>query len=115
MNGRENVRVGILGELKALRFLRKKGMHFLALRYRGAGGEIDLVMQEKDTCVFVEVKYRGAGHIGDGVGAVDHDKRRRIRKAAAHFMAARGNKQAPVRFDVVELSRAGIWHIRNAF
>ena len=115
MNGRENVRAGILGELKALRFLRQKGMHFLALRYRGAGGEIDLVMQDRDVCVFVEVKYRSLGHIGDGVSAVDRDKRRRIRKAAAHYMATRGDKQAAVRFDVVELSRAGIWHIRNAF
>lgn len=115
MSGKSSVNAGLLGEWKAMRLLRRKGMKMLAWRYRGAGGEADLIMRDKETCVFVEVKYRPEGHIGDGMFAVNQLKQRRIRQAAAHFMAVRRPGKMPVRFDVVEITRAGVRHVRNAF
>ena len=115
MSGRDHVNAGLLGEFKAMKVLRRKGMKLLAWRYRGAGGEADLIMRDGETCVFVEVKYRPEGHIGDGLFAVNADKRRRIRQAATHYALSHLPAGQPVRFDVVEMTRAGVRHIQNAF
>ena len=58
---------GLSGEAQAEAFLRAQGMVCLARRYRGQDGEIDLVMREGETLVFVEVKNRPAGAPGDSV------------------------------------------------
>ena len=115
MNGRENVRTGIWGEWQAARLLKKAGYKILAWRYRCAGGEIDLVAMDHQVLVFVEVKVRSNGKLGDGVHAVNHEKRRRIRAAAKGYLARSGRENGPVRFDVVEISAAGARHMVNAF
>ena len=115
MNGRENVYTGILGEMQALRLLKKKGYRWLSWRYRAGNGEIDLIMQDGDVLVFVEVKTRPDGRLGDGIKAVDREKRRRLRLAARLYLQKTGNEDRPVRFDVVEITRAGIRHMQSAF
>ncbi len=104
---------GLLGELRAERFLKKQGMKIIGRRYRAPRGEIDLIAREGDTTVFVEVKYRPRGEIGEGARAVDADKRRHIRLAAERWLSA--NPSASVRFDVVEITASGIRRITDAF
>ena len=70
--------VGLLGEWKAARYLKKQGMRILKRRYRTAHGEIDLIAQDGGTVVFVEVKTRPDGRIGDGAAAVRKDKKSSI-------------------------------------
>lgn len=115
MNGQENVRTGILGEMQAMRLLKKQGYRILRWRYRAAGGEIDVIAREKDTIVFVEVKARPQGRMGEGIKAVNQDKRRRLRSAARAYLGKTGQENCAVRFDVVEFSRAGARHIKGAF
>ncbi len=45
-------------ELKARRWLEGKGLRFVAANVRGRGGEIDLIMKDGQTIVFVEVRFR---------------------------------------------------------
>lgn len=115
MNGQKNVYTGIWGEMQAMRLLRKEGYRILNWRYRGGGGEIDLIARDGQTYVFVEVKARPAGRLGDGVQAVDQGKRRRIRSAARVYLQKTGQEACNVRFDVVEITRAGARHMVNAF
>ena len=103
---------GLLGEIRAAQYLKKQGMRIAARRFRAAGGEIDLIARDGHTLVFVEVKSRPNGRIGEGAAAVDRDKKRRLRSAARAYLAR--HPQQDVRFDVVELSAAGLRHIRNA-
>ena len=103
---------GLLGERQAARYLKKQGMRIVARRYRTAHGEIDLIAREKDTLVFVEVKSRPRGLIGDGVRAVNSEKKRHLRYAAKAYLSE--NPCERVRFDVVEITAAGIRHIPNA-
>ena len=105
--------IGLLGEMKAARFLRRQGMRILARRYRAAHGEIDLIARDKNTLVFTEVKYRPKGGMGDGLFAVNRDKMEHIRKAAAVYLQAHPADE--IRFDVIEISAAGLRHIKNAF
>lgn len=106
---------GVKGEEQAERYLQERGMVCVARRYRAERGEIDLVMQEGDTVVMVEVKYRPHGAAGDGLMAVTEDKRRRMTRAATAFLVEREWLCRPVRFDVVEITSAGVLHVRNAF
>ena len=106
---------GLLGERKAERWLVRRGMRCVARRYRAANGEIDLVMLDGDTVVFVEVKSRPYGAQGAGIQAVTRDKRRRMTGAATMFLASRGWMGKPARFDVVEISAEGVLHVPGAF
>lgn len=102
---------GLLGEWRAARYLQKQGMRVTARRFRCKGGEIDLVMRDGDVLVFVEVKYRPGGKIGDGMRAIDGEKRRCMRRAAAAYLGLHPHES--IRFDAVEISAAGIRHWKN--
>lgn len=106
---------GLSGEALAEQYLCRKGMRAIAHRYRGADGEIDLIMEEGETIVFVEVKARPKGQAGSGFMAVTPAKQRRMSHAAMCFLLEREWLERPVRFDVVEITRDGILHIPNAF
>ena len=110
-----NYQSGLEGEEQALRYLTGQGMTLVERRFRGSDGEVDLVMADGNTLVFVEVKYRPAGRLGDGLLAVSHAKRRRLVHAARVFCVKREAMDRPVRFDVVEITRDGIRHVPNAF
>ena len=110
MNIRET---GLLGEIRAAAFLRRQGMRILARRYRTAHGEIDLIAREGTTLVFIEVKTRPRGRLDSGLAAVNAEKRGHIRYAAREYLRTHG--QAAFRFDVIEISAAGLRHMKNAF
>ena len=76
---------------------------------------MDLIARDGETLVFAEVKYRPSGRPGEGMEAVNGDKRRRLRAAARVYMSAHGGEGVPVRFDVVEITRAGARHVKDAF
>lgn len=106
---------GLTGEVLAEAYLRDQGMKVLARRYRGQDGEIDLVMQDGETVVFVEVKARPQSHPGFGLVAVNAAKQRRMTHAALAFLLEREWMDRLVRFDVIEINRSGVLHIPNAF
>lgn len=107
--------IGINGELSAEQYLCKQGMIVTERRYRRDDGEIDLIMFDQETIVFVEVKARPSAKRGTGLAAVTPAKQRRMIHAALSFLLEKEYTDRPVRFDVVEISREGILHIRNAF
>ena len=49
---------GVQAELWAARFLQRQGLRLLAQNYRCRVGEIDLIMQDGVTLVFIEVRMR---------------------------------------------------------
>ena len=90
-------------------------MSVVARRYRAQDGEIDLIMLDGECIVFVEVKARPGGRMGTGVIYITPSKRRRMSHAALAFLLEREWQERLVRFDVVEITRDGIFHIPNAF
>lgn len=105
---------GLAGESQALLYLKKQGMQLVHKRYRSPAGEIDVIMRDRDTLVFVEVKLRHTGSRGDGLMAVTQKKQRRIVKTALYYLSEHGH-EGPIRFDVVEMTADGIQHVRDAF
>ena len=95
-------------ERAAEEFLRKRGLQLLHRNYRVRRGEIDLVMREGDTLVFVEVRFRGSGSRGTGAESVTRPKQQRILHAARHYLhQADPHARFSCRFDVISIDRAG--------
>jgi putative endonuclease len=93
---------GAAFEYRARAALEAAGLQLLAHNYLTRRGELDLVMREGDTIVFVEVRYRRhAGH-GDATASVTARKRGRVILAARQWLGAHPeHAQRPCRFDVV--------------
>ena len=108
---------GIKGEEIAEAFLTAQGMRCLHRRYREKNGEIDLIMEEGNTLVFVEVKTRfSSNESGIGLIAVTPAKQRRIARCATFYVMKNDpHGERSIRFDVVEVNRDGVTHIPNAF
>ena len=107
---------GIQGEEIAEQYLINKGMTCLERRHREKPGEIDLIMEDRGTLVFVEVKARFSEEkSGLGLLAVTPAKQKRIAKCAVLYLMKHGWLQRNLRFDVVEINRDEIIHVPNAF
>ncbi len=106
---------GLSGENQAEKYLCAQGMVCLARRYRAEDGEIDLVMADEETVVFVEVKARPKQSAGMGLEAITFGKQRRITHAALAYLLEHDLMERQVRFDVIEINRDGLLHIPDAF
>lgn len=105
---------GFIYELRAAKYVRAQGYKVLERRFRAADGEIDLIARDGEVIVFIEVKARPGYRLGGGAAAVDFDKMRRVHDAAAVYLSRRA-PEAPCRFDILEFTRAGVRHMKNAF
>lgn len=110
---------GNQGEQLARQYLERQGYRFLAANWRCKVGEIDLIMQDKTTRVFVEVRLRRPTTFGAGFETVGWQKQRKLLRAVA-FYQQKENYWGDVRFDIVSIehsSTAGsrLEHIVHAF
>ena len=91
----------------ALTHLEEHGLRLLARNWRCRLGELDLVMLDGDTVVFVEVRYRRHSAWGGAEGSVDARKRARVSAAALVFLQQQSRwSQCPCRFDVIAIGPA---------
>lgn len=91
---------GVQAEQWAARYLQQQGLQQLAKNYRCRAGEIDLIMQDGDTLVFVEVRLRSNVDFGGAAASIDSRKQQRIIRTAQHYLAALP-RIPPCRFDAV--------------
>ena len=96
---------GRQGERLAAGHLRAAGLLELGTNYCCRYGEIDLIMEDAGTLVFVEVKTRGSSAYGGAVASVSQRKQQRlVRTAQCYLQQQYGDRQShppPCRFDVV--------------
>ena len=79
--------LGRIGEDLALAHLERLGYALVARNHRTRYGELDLVVFDGTTLVFVEVKTRRASGAGRGPWEALHErKRRQVRRMAAAFL-----------------------------
>ncbi|MBZ8178053.1 YraN family protein [Corynebacterium poyangense] len=98
---KHNVLLGKAGESHAAQIYQAQGGSVLGRNVRYPGGEIDLIVKERDgTVVFIEVKTRTRTDFG-GAEAVTADKIRRLRRAIAAWLREHHVQQ--IRIDVVEI------------
>lgn len=107
---------GVMGETAAFEYLLQSGMQEITRRYRSPYGEIDLIMLDDQTLVFVEVKTREHGTFQSAQLAVTPKKQHRLIQTARCFLGDHPHYAfSLMRFDIVTVTREGISHIANAF
>lgn len=108
---------GARAEHLAAAYLVRQGLELLQRNYRCRFGEIDLIMREADTLVFVEVRLRSRTDYGGAAASITAAKQQKLVRAAKHYLAGR-RRWPPCRFDAVLLSGTdcgSIEWIKNAF
>jgi putative endonuclease len=112
---------GDRAEALALEHLLRQGMALVCRNYRVArgpsarGGEIDLILRERDgTLVFVEVRSRASASHGGALASVSMAKQRSLVFAAQHYLT-RLSRVPPCRFDVVSVEGTALQWVRAAF
>jgi putative endonuclease len=96
---------GRFGEQVAERHLIEQGMVVLERRWRCTEGEVDLIVRDGGTLVFVEVKARNGLGCGRPVEAVTPTKLRRLRRLAGVWLSTHQVHPDEVRIDVVGVLR----------
>ena len=112
---------GDRAESLALEHLQRHGLALVCRNYRVArgprarGGEIDLILRERDgTVVFVEVRSRADPSFGGALASVTARKQQRLVLAARHYLAGLA-RLPPCRFDVVAFDAGAVQWVRGAF
>lgn len=95
----------------ARRFLESRGLVCVDANVRSRFGEIDLVMRDRETIVFVEVRYRRPTQFVDALDSVGPAKRRKLVATASWYLARRPRlAEAAVRFDVIAIDGRSSGH-----
>ncbi|MDK2973305.1 MAG: putative endonuclease [Candidatus Sumerlaeota bacterium] len=82
----------------------RRGGAVLARNWRGGGGELDLVVREGNTLVFVEVKARPADDPEPLAQVRDPRRQRHFRAAASAWLGQLARPRPAVRFDALVVS-----------
>lgn len=100
--------MNLLGEAfeqRALEHLRSQGLTFIERNWKCRFGEIDLVMQDGATLVFVEVKKRGSSLFGGASASITTAKLSKL-TASVEIYISRFNKTPACRIDAVVFDSA---------
>lgn len=108
---------GAAAEQRALEHLTARGLVPVDRNAGSKVGELDLVMHEGRTLVFVEVRSRASRAFGGAAASVGAAKQARVRRAAQLWLLRRFGQQAwpACRFDVVAIDGDALEWIRDAF
>ncbi len=116
--------LGRLGEDLAREHLERLGYHVLARNHRTRFGELDLIVCDDATIVFVEVKARRIdASAGSALESVSPRKQRQVRRMAAAWLVESEDRprSSDLRFDVVGVTvdrrgrLARLDHLEGAF
>ncbi|RYF04179.1 MAG: YraN family protein [Oxalobacteraceae bacterium] len=106
-------RAGDAGEDAALLHLQQHGLTLVERNFSCRGGELDLVMRDGATVVFVEVRRRASGAFGGAAATIGRAKQARL-QAAANTWLQRYRMPPACRFDVVAIDGGVLSWLRNA-
>jgi putative endonuclease len=117
VKGQHAYHAGLAAEQSAQRYYMARGYHLQAQRWRGRGGEVDLILRDGDVFVFVEVKKSRS--TAQAALRISPSQKARIFAAAQEFVAMQpSGLLSDMRFDValvdqfgqVEVLENALWH-----
>ncbi|MEO7255092.1 MAG: YraN family protein [Casimicrobium sp.] len=102
-------------EREAEAFLKASGLVLVARNWRCRLGEIDLIMKEGATLVFVEVRKRQGQSFGGAIASIGAQKQAKLQRAIGLYLSNLPNTPA-CRVDAVlfDGKRAPVWE-QNIF
>lgn len=111
------IKTGAHAEKLAAQYLQQQGLKLLQTNYHCRFGEIDLILKDGDTHVFVEVRLRSSAAFGGAAASIDARKQAKLLKTAQFYLSEL-KRIPPCRFDAVLLQSADLQQIewiKNAF
>lgn len=90
-------------EQLALQYLQQQGLVLVQQNYQCKAGEIDLVMRDAATLVFVEVKYRASSAFGGALAAVSYTKQQKLLRTSRWYLQQHRLSNTPCRLDVLAI------------
>ena len=96
--------IGAQAEELALQYLQQQGLSVVNRNYHCRRGEIDLIMIDTNTLVFIEVRYRKSALFGGALESVNYAKQKRIIHTAQHYLQQQSASHDNYRFDVIAIS-----------
>jgi putative endonuclease len=103
------------GERRALWHYRLRGYRVLGTNVKAGRNELDLIVRRGRDLTFVEVKERRGAGFGGAIGAVDAEKRRRVRRAAQVWLSRNPQREhVRVGFEVVALDEGRMTRIQTS-
>ena len=97
---------GAQAEARALIYLQQQGLALIAQNFSCRWGEIDLIMCQAQTLVFVEVRQRSSQRFGGAAASVGATKQARLWHTADYYLQSRGQsgtRLPPCRFDLIAI------------
>ena len=89
----------------ACQYLEQKGFKLIEKNFNCKVGEIDLIMRDDDSLVFVEVRYRKSNHFGSAAESITANKQSKLIKTASLYLQRHDKlNKYPARFDVVSIT-----------
>ena len=107
--------LGAQGEAQAARWYEDHGYQVVARNWRCREGEIDLIVRQRRTIVFCEVKTRTSDAFGLPAEAVTRAKRERLRHLAAKWLEESPVRPVGIRFDVAAILDGQLEIIEGCF
>ena len=111
--GRENKRIGEIGEQTAMTFLEQKGYEIMDVNVRTPLGEIDVVARQKETTVFIEVKTRATSSLGPPYLNVTRTKQMHLIRNALCYLKRHGRVDSDWRIDVVSVKLNNCYELES--
>jgi len=114
-------KAGQQAETLACEYLCNQGLTLIKKNYHCRYGEIDLIMQQEQTIVFVEVRSRKSNSLVDAASSVNWSKQQKLQRTAENYLQKEMiHSSIPARFDVIAVTRhqrkpTQIDWIKNAF
>lgn len=112
----EHLKLGSAAEDAAADFLQQKGLKLIARNFRCPYGEIDLIMQDGKTLVFIEVRLRNNNNFGGAAMSITQSKQQKLKRSAERYMQIHG--ECACRFDAVlmqTIDTSTLEWVHNAF
>jgi len=112
---------GKITEQFAEDFLVNQGLVLVDKNYHCRQGEVDLILLEGDTYVFVEVKYRKNTTFGGAIAAISASKQKKIKHCVTFYLHQAGLNEynTSCRVDVIALegniNQPKVTWLKNAF
>lgn len=105
---------GGAAEQLAAAYLVRQGLVLVECNFRCRLGEIDLIMRDRQTLVFIEVRQRASLRFGGAIASIDQRKQQKLIVTAQLYLA-RLPRTPPCRFDALLVQGERIEWIRDAF
>jgi len=104
--------LGRLAEDDALAYLLLQGLTLVARNVLCKGGELDLIMRDGKSIVFIEVRQRASKDFGGALASITPTKQRRMTRAAQTWLLTQ-KSTPPCRFDAVVIDGGCVEWLKN--